>query len=69
MTTWEKHEKALKELCEDNDGLTVAMVMGYLYEQGMLASEPPVTKQPSAGCCCFSAVCSLLLQRSSGDLL
>ena len=39
MTNWEKHETALKELWENNAGsLTVDMVMGYLYEQGMLAN-------------------------------
>ena len=47
MTTWEKHETALRELYENNAGnLTVDMVMGYLYEQGLLASqlEPQVGK-------------------------
>jgi len=40
MTNWEKHETALKELWENNAGnLTVDMVMGYLYEQGILASQ------------------------------
>lgn len=51
MTTWDKHETALKELCESNAGnLTVDMVMTYLYEQGMLASqlEPLVMQKPAA---------------------
>ena len=48
MTIWEKHETALKELWENNAGnLTVDMVMSYLYEQVMLASqlEPPVMQK------------------------
>jgi len=39
MTTWEKHETALRELYGNAGNLTVDVVMGYLYEQGMLANQ------------------------------